>query len=47
VPFGADEDGFYESPLLPKFKIHVPTLWHDKLPNFIEIGEFVKAMFTD
>jgi Uma2 family endonuclease len=45
VPLG-EGSNFY-SPLLPKFKLHVPTLWQDTLPNFIEIGEFVKAMFTD
>jgi Uma2 family endonuclease len=36
------EDGHYTTPLLPKFKLHVPTLWESVLPNFYAIGELVK-----
>ena len=45
--FDVDEDGFYESPILPGFKLYVPTLWQDELPNAVEIIESAKAMFID
>jgi Uma2 family endonuclease len=38
-----DED-YYETPLLPQFKFHVPTLWEDTLPDVIQIVAAVKAM---
>ncbi|HLA45218.1 MAG TPA: Uma2 family endonuclease, partial [Aggregatilineales bacterium] len=37
----------YHTPLLPKFSLHVPTLWKKPLPNFFEIGDSVRAMFPD
>jgi Uma2 family endonuclease len=37
-----DEDGNYTTPLLPRFKLHVPTLWTSKLPNYLDVLEFVK-----
>jgi Uma2 family endonuclease len=40
-----DADGNYESPLLPKLKIHIPILWQEKLPDLYAVGETVKAMF--
>jgi Uma2 family endonuclease len=27
------QDGNYQTPLLPGLKVHVPTLWHEKLPG--------------
>ena len=45
--FDVDKDGFYESPVLPGFKLHVPTLWQDELPGIVEIVDSVKAMHTD
>jgi Uma2 family endonuclease len=38
-------DGDYETPLFPKLKFHVATLWQDKLPGYRAVGEAVKAMF--
>ncbi len=39
-----DADGYYQSPLLPGFKLHVPTLWDEPLPGYGAIWETVKAM---
>jgi Uma2 family endonuclease len=39
-----DDEGNYASPVLPQFKLHVPTLWQDELPNFYQVAETVKAM---
>ena len=33
-----------ETPLLPNFQLHVPTLWQDSLPNVIEVIQAVQAM---
>jgi Uma2 family endonuclease len=40
-------DTTYSSPLLPKLKIHIPTLWQTKLPNIVEIVETVKTMLAE
>jgi Uma2 family endonuclease len=45
--FYVDADGHYETPLLPKLKIHVPTLWEEELPNILQIVEVVKAMMEE
>jgi Uma2 family endonuclease len=37
-----DADGVYITPLLPKFKLHVPTLWQETLPDYFAIGDLVK-----
>jgi len=37
-------DGNYQTPLLPRLLLHVPTLWLEKLPDFNEIGKAVAAM---
>jgi hypothetical protein len=42
-----DADGYYETPLLPRFKLHVATLWQDELPNFFEIVQTVQEMLKD
>ena len=34
----------YETPLLPLFKFHVPTLWQDELPDVLQVVADVKAM---
>src|SRR5574341_2087980 len=34
-----DADGYYHTPLLPGFRLHVPTLWADKLPDIITLVE--------
>jgi Uma2 family endonuclease len=39
-----NDDGYYISPLLPQFMLHVPTLWQEELPTIIEVVEAVKAM---
>lgn len=43
-PFSADAEGHYETPLLPKLKIHVPTLWQEELPDIIEVVAMVQDM---
>lgn len=40
-------DDVYTTPLLPQFKLHVPTLWQDELPNFFAVAEMVKAMLGE
>lgn len=39
-----DDQGNYQTPLLPDFRLHVPTLWQSDLPDFFAIGEAVQAM---
>lgn len=39
-----DEHEVYTTPKMPLFKLHVPTLWQDELPNFYQVAEAVKAM---
>lgn len=41
------EDATYQTPLLPRLTVHVPTLWHDPLPNLAEIVQAVQVMLTD
>jgi Uma2 family endonuclease len=40
-----DADGSYTTPLLPRFKLHVPTLWQDPLPDFYTVAQTVQAMW--
>jgi Uma2 family endonuclease len=40
-----DDDGNYTTPLLPKFKLHVPTLWQEKLPGILAVVEVVRQMW--
>lgn len=42
-----DTDGVYSTPLLPKFRLYVSTLWSDPLPDFIGIYRLTQAMFAD
>jgi Uma2 family endonuclease len=39
------ENNSYTTPLLPKFSLHVPTLWQDDLPDYGQVWEMVRAMF--
>ncbi len=39
-----DADGFCQTLLLPGLKLHVETLWKEKLPDYFEIGQMVKDM---
>jgi Uma2 family endonuclease len=36
----------YETPLLPSFRLHIPTLWSDPLPDYFAIGDAVRAMVS-
>lgn len=42
-----DADGFYTTPLLPRFKLPVATLWAEEQPDPAAITEMVRAMFAD
>lgn len=44
-PQSLDEDA-YQTPLLPKLTLHMPTLWQDALPTPVQIVEQVNAMFA-
>jgi len=37
----------YETPLLERFRLHVPTLWTDDLPDPVRVVEQVKGWFAD
>lgn len=41
------DNGRCETPLLPRFKLHVPTLWQDELPKTGAVAETVKKMFAE
>lgn len=40
-------DATYRTPLLPKFVLHIPTLWQTPLPNLFEVANAVRAMFAE
>jgi Uma2 family endonuclease len=40
-----DADGYYRTPLLPRFALHIPTLWQDPLPDIFAVVKSVEAMF--
>jgi Uma2 family endonuclease len=42
-----DADGNYQTPLLPGFVLHVPTLWEEKLPGTITVAQAVQAMLAE
>jgi Uma2 family endonuclease len=44
VDIAPDGNGYYHTPLLPGLKVHVPTLWQDKLPNILQIVAAVQEM---
>jgi hypothetical protein len=41
-----DTEGNYRTPDLPKFVLHVPTLWQDELPSPGEAAEAVQSMLN-
>ena len=41
-----DAGGYYETPLLPGLRLHIPTLWQDRLPDFYEVGDAVRTMLA-
>jgi len=41
-----DADGYYETPLLPGLRLHVPTLWQDRLPDIYQVTDAVRAMLA-
>lgn len=41
-----DENGNYQTPLLPGLILHVPTLWQDPLPTNVEVVDAVRAMLA-
>jgi Uma2 family endonuclease len=40
-----DEQGYFQTPLLPRLALYVPTFWANPLPGFFAIGQTVRAMF--
>jgi len=42
-----DEQGHYQTPRLPYFVLHVPTLWEKTLPDFYAVGQAIQAMLKD
>jgi len=44
VPIMPDDEGNYETPLLPRLQLRTPTLWEQPLPDFYAIGEAVRKM---
>lgn len=47
TPVLPDADGVYQTPLLPSFKLHVPTLWTSPLPTISQIVTMTKAMLAE
>lgn len=45
IPQEVDDEQNYQTLLLPKLKLHVPTLWLEELPKTLAVGEAVKKMF--
>jgi len=44
IPQPVSSDGYYTTPTLPNFRLHVPMLWRKELPDAEEIVEIVKQM---
>ena len=42
-----DKSGDYQTPALPGLRLHVPTLWQEKLPGIISIVESVRGMLEE
>lgn len=42
-----DEAGYYTTPQLPDFMLHVPTLWRARLPNVIQIVDAMRQMLGE
>ncbi len=43
----ADAERNYTTPMLPRFKLHLPTLWVEKLPDPPAVTDAVRAMLAD
>jgi len=39
-----DDAGYYQTPLLPRLTLHVPTLWQESLPDIVATVQAVQAM---
>lgn len=46
IPQPTDAEGLYRTPLLPKFALHVPTLWQEPLPDPLAVVNAVQAMLN-
>jgi Uma2 family endonuclease len=46
-PQSLDELGYYRTPLLPGFALHVPTLWQEKLPGPSATVEAIQEMLKN
>lgn len=46
IHFAPNTDGHYQTPQLPDFKLHVPTLWQESLPSNVQVVELVKTMLN-
>lgn len=40
-------DETYQTPLLPRLRVHIPTLWTTPLPNLYQVGDAVRAMWVE
>jgi Uma2 family endonuclease len=40
-------DGNYVTPLIPDFRLHVPTLWTDELPDYGTVWTMIQAMVNE
>ena len=47
LAYQEDKDGFYTTPQLPDFGLHVPTLWVMPLPDPLVVVDAVKAMLAE
>lgn len=41
-----NDEGLYRTPLLPKFALHVPTLWQEPLPDPLTVVSPLQAMLN-
>jgi Uma2 family endonuclease len=46
-PAALDEQGNYTTPVLPRFRLHVPALWGEKLPGFYAVARAVEQMLAE
>ena len=47
APLQPDEQGIYQTSLLPHLKIEVPVLWQEKLPDVVAVVDIVRAMMKE
>lgn len=43
----AHPEGYYETPLLPRFKLNIASLWQEKLPDVLQSVQMVQAMLKE